>query len=151
MQSQACYMKFLLWEYGFRFNIFFWSVLLILKMTSLVWIGKQNIHVLWIRGKRKVTNLVNRVNGKPLSYLFPRIIIWLQTPMASVRTLLKWSKVRRIPQSATVNFGEDSYKNVATWNVRSMYLAGKINNTIVDFTRLNISVLVICEIHSKFR
>ncbi|XP_055384420.1 uncharacterized protein LOC129614059 [Condylostylus longicornis] len=50
------------------------------------------------------------------------------------------TRVLRIPGGKTKN-----KLNIGTWNVQSLYEAGKLDNTILEMTRLNINILGISE------
>ncbi|XP_073824763.1 FERM domain containing isoform X3 [Musca autumnalis] len=50
------------------------------------------------------------------------------------------SRVLRIPGGKT-----KKTLNIGTWNIRSLYEAGKLNNTIAEMDRLNVDILGVCE------
>ena len=37
-------------------------------------------------------------------------------------------------------------RRIATWNIRSMYQSGKMDNIIMEMKRLNISIMGVCEV-----
>ena len=53
--------------------------------------------------------------------------------------------VRRISRPANTNFGNKRNKRFGTWNVRSMFQAGKVQNTIKEMKRLHMDILGISE------
>lgn len=58
---------------------------------------------------------------------------------------LNGAGVLRISRSAKIRHGMSESIKIGTWNVRSMYEAGKIHNTIREMKRLRISVLGVSE------
>ncbi|CAG9827602.1 unnamed protein product [Diabrotica balteata] len=56
---------------------------------------------------------------------------------------LSGKRVLRIPRSAN---NVPKVKRIGTWNIRSMYQAGKAGNTIQEMTRLNIDILGCSEV-----